>query len=113
MSLAIAFITSLLLIASCTYENAETRFPKGNINCDTVSFSKHIKPIIETQCALNNCHNANSKNGDFTTYNLMSTKISKFSNRLLVLQDMPQNSSLTPTERELFDCWLQKGGPNN
>ncbi len=110
---AMLVMALFVFAASCTYENVETRFPKGNINCDSITYKKHIKPVIDTRCTTKGCHESGSKNGDFTTYNLMAPKIAKFSNRLLVLQDMPQNGALTPLELESFDCWLQKGAPNN
>lgn len=106
-----------LLVYSCTKENYETKYKVVIGPCDSITFSKHIKPILVTKCSSTSpCHEANSPNGDFTEYDLITpAKIAKFNQRLIVLKDMPQTGSpkLTVDELSMISCWLDKGAKND
>ena len=103
-----------MLIYSCTKENYETKFKVVVGPCDSITFSKHIKPIIATQCAsASGCHEGNSPNGDFTAYDLMAPKIPKFNQRVLITKDMPKGSNLSVDQLSMISCWLDKGAKND
>ncbi|MEQ1666535.1 MAG: hypothetical protein ABL927_14315, partial [Bdellovibrionales bacterium] len=103
-----------LLVYSCTKENYETKFKVVVGPCDSITFSKHIKPIIDLQCAsASGCHEGNSSNGDFTAYDLMAPKISKFNQRVLITKDMPKGGALSVDQLSMITCWLDKGAKND
>src|SRR5690606_4725671 len=60
---------SLVMLSSCTKDNAEDIYK--NILCDTtdVTFSKDVHPIIQSNCAKAGCHVEGSPSGYvYTTY---------------------------------------------
>ncbi len=107
---------STFFVWACTKENVETRYPVKKIEfCDTISYSRNIKPIIDATC--NNpslpCHASGSAQ-DFSTYALMQPHLVNFNDRLFVKGDMPSGGAvLTPTEVSMIECWQKAGYPNN
>ncbi len=103
-----------LFVYSCTKENYETKFKVIIGPCDSITFSKNIKPINNLKCAsASGCHDGNSPNGDFTAYDLMAPKISKFNQRVLITKDMPKGDILTVDQLSMITCWLNKGAKND
>lgn len=109
---------SLSVLASCTKDigpNPDLQ-PQPVGACDTVTFTKHIKPIIIANCAKSGCHEVGSLSGDFSTYPGLKGKVDNgtFNNRALVVRDMPQGGPPLSQEKiDLIKCWLAAGAPNN
>ena len=93
--------------------------------CDTISFIKHVKPIIEANC--NSCHMPGGiGNGDFTTDIYAGLK-SKVDNNTLkgravdrtIFPNMPYSDApynlpaLSDADRNTLRCWIDAGAPNN
>ncbi len=105
-----------LFVMSCTFEKAplptiDNGGSSGNPSeCDTVLYSTDIKAIVDANCI--SCHGAGYASGDFTTITDLKVDVDngKLRNRVVVLQDMPQGSSLTTEEIKLIDCWISNGG---
>ena len=62
-----------IFIFACKSENNQTKFPTPIVSaCDSNSFSKHVKPIIDLNCASStSCHATGALNVEFTSYDLM------------------------------------------
>ncbi len=76
-----------------------------------VTFSGTIKSIVETKCAINDCHNGNQY-PDFRVLkniqdNAMQVKA------LTGDGTMPQEGSLTQTQINQIACWVDDGAPDN
>ena len=89
-------------------------------SCDTVSFDKHIKPIITAKCVT--CHfpgNPSGAPGDFNNYTELKAKADAGLIKARVFDHvpsiMPQAAApqLTSGELDLIKCWLDAGAPNN
>ena len=89
-------------------------------SCDTISFSKHVKPIIEANCI--SCHTPGGiGNGDFTTdiYAGLKSKADNNTLRaravdLTIAPTMPLNLPPLPEEqRNIIRCWIEAGAQNN
>lgn len=111
------YIPVLLVVAwACTHDkglNPALLAKSGT--CDSISYAKHIVPLINTQCATVGCHSSGSGNGDFTAYVGVKAKVDNntFNNRVVVLGDMPPGGALQSADLEKIKCWLGKGAPNN
>lgn len=86
--------------------------------CDTITYAKHIKPIIDAKCATPGCHiTGGAGNGDFTTHSGVLSKVGTGAFKLRVFDSptnpMPQSGQLPQTELNLIKCWLDKGAPND
>ncbi len=120
------FITVLLfsifVISSCSkYVGLDpTLQPKPfTLNCDSVKYSKHIKPIIDTKCATPGCHvGGGSGNGVFTDYNGVNAKVLNGTFKASVIDGVPRimpqgGPRLHDTLIAKIKCWLDAGAPNN
>ena len=84
--------------------------------CDSISYNKHVKPIIATNCATPGCHNAGSVNGDYTTYAGLLIKVNNgsFKNRVFNANNpMPASGLLPKAQLDVLQCWLDKGALEN
>lgn len=88
------------------------------MDCSTVtnkSFSTDINPVFQGTCAANSsCHGSGSVNGPgaLTSYNAI------FNSRTIIRAAiasgaMPQNSTLSITQKNSILCWIDGGALNN
>ena len=108
-----------LFLISCigNWSCGKTEDEFKNIDCSSInsSFTSVIKPIIDANCTSAGCHDANSSNGNLSTYDGLIIRVNNgtLSKRVLYTKDMPQNSSLSTADREKIKCWLNSGAPKN
>jgi hypothetical protein len=83
--------------------------------CDgsTPTYDADVSLIISSNCL--QCHGNGSSNGNFSTYNGLSTVIANgtFEQEVLTDQTMPQTGSLTEAQLNLIKCWVENGFPEN
>jgi hypothetical protein len=112
--LSIAIVISLPTLTSCKKKKDEDI---NNVDCSKInsSYSSDIKPIIESNCLSSGCHNANSSNGDFTTYAGVKAKADNGSldSRVIQQKNMPPSGALPMDQLKKIKCWLSAGAPNN
>ncbi len=84
----------------------------GNSACDTVTYAKHIAPIMAAEC--NGCHNSPPRS-NLSNYAGVKSEVdaNRFKQKVVVDKTMPQGGALTPKQLQLISCWLDKGAPNN
>jgi hypothetical protein len=126
-SVYIAFVATLLLTSSCSFNNFEDLKPAVG-PCDTVqvSFATDIIPIMERNCSnqsFNNfngdCHQSGSPIADYTIYAGVKAKVDegKLEQRALIEKTMPPTFSNGPrpdsTELQMIMCWIESGAPDN
>ncbi|MEI8136238.1 MAG: hypothetical protein WCH21_02825 [Bacteroidota bacterium] len=84
---------------------------------DTIKFNKHIKPIINNNCAISGCHIFGFSNGDYTTYAGLNAKIvsGKFKLRAYDANPgpMPPSGKLPQAQLDSIKIWLDRGAPND
>jgi hypothetical protein len=80
-----------------------------------VTYTKDIAPLISANCSTPNCHSNNFYFGDFTTYSGLRIKVDNgtFYYRVFTTRNMPLNGSLSHTQLQKIQCWLDAGTPNN
>ena len=76
-----------------------------------ISFSRSIADIIESNCAINDCHNG-SQFPDFRQFKNIHDNAVEIK-RLTGDRTMPEDGSLTQTEINMIACWVDDGAPNN
>jgi hypothetical protein len=124
-------ISVLAFIAGCDKkigklpEQSTTPPPPPPVGfCDTVTYNKHIKKIINTSCAIPTCHvPGGNGNGDFTSYAGVSSKVSSGIFKQRVMDPPPGDPNLMPplsnggklpqAQLDLIQCWIDKGAPND
>lgn len=117
---SVTLATTLFVLQGCLTEKGEVPPPPQTF-CDSldVSYNLHVKPLAEATCANSiGCHvSGGSGPGDFTTYAALSAVSQTVANRIqLPVSDplhMPQGSTLTQEQVDIFLCWIEDGAPNN
>jgi len=111
-------LTKLLLIcgasffSSCLFEKSDA---SSIDDCLEVTYSKNVVPIINAHCAIDGCHVAGFAPGDFTSFQVLYSKVENgsFELRVFELRIMPPNDSLSDEELKTFQCWIDNGALNN
>ena len=111
---AVLVIAALLVASSCLKEKAKVTVqvtvpPVGA--CDTITYTKHIKPIIDNNCATAGCHVAGAQFPPLTAYADVKDIATNGSLKLRVitLQNMPASAPLSQTDMNTIQCWLDNG----
>jgi hypothetical protein len=78
------------------------------------SFSTDVNPIIQTFCNKSGCHDVASSNGPgpLTNYSQVFSARSLIKNQVSAGL-MPQDRTLTKTQKEAIVCWINSGAANN
>lgn len=93
---------------------------KDNTGCEVsqtinvlsgVSFDATINPIIQTSCAINNCHNGRQF-PDFRQFNNIKANAAKIK-ELTGNRSMPQEGMLTQGQIDAIACWVDDGAIDN
>lgn len=81
--------------------------------CDTITYTKHIKPIIDANCV--SCHGATSPSAGLPLVDYTEVKsaadLGKIKARVVDGNPsfMPQGGQLPPGQIKLINCWLGNG----
>lgn len=92
----------------------ECTFTKGVIvprGDSQTSLDNDVKPIIETKCAITNCHNG-SEPPNLT----MNSNIITHAQTIKSLTQsgaMPREGSISDTQKAIIACWVDDGAKNN
>jgi len=93
---------------------------KDNTGCEAnqtikvlsgLSFETDIKPIIETSCAVNSCHNGNQF-PDFRVFANIQANAAKMK-ELTGNGTMPDEGTITQAQIDAIACWVDDGAPAN
>ncbi|MEL6717246.1 MAG: hypothetical protein AAFO82_00535 [Bacteroidota bacterium] len=113
-------ILGIGIIIACSYDQLPE--PTVSDRCDTIqpTYDNSIEELMERTCAYEGCHITGFSSGDFTSYSGTTPFIQSIANRSLNRLDMPPNyapdgkpKSLTDEEKELLECWINNGFPEN
>ena len=115
MKKSIFHIILLFFIGSCTYDNEEDLFKDVDCTSDPPSFSTHIGPLLQTNCAVSGCHVAGNQFPDLTNFN----HVKDFA---LLIKQKTSNRTMPPPESgrvlskaqiDQISCWVDSGALNN
>jgi cytochrome c peroxidase len=75
------------------------------VDCNTVTYSGTIVPIIQTNCLGSGCHGSGSSNDNFTVYAGIKTQADngKLENRVLDKKDMPPDGLSRNERNKMLD----------
>lgn len=116
------FPLALLLIGltGCLVDKGELVEEVSENYCDTLqaTYVDTMKTLIDTRCATVGCHSAQASIGDFTTFANMQTagvlSESQIGNRVTttdISQVMPPGNPLPDSIKQVFQCWVNDGFP--
>lgn len=116
LKFVVGYIAIILGLSSCTKDKTE-ELPCGGYETSQLKYSGLVRNIINTSCSGNvDCHGtpqSQTGGGDLTTYALVKEKIDNgsFNNRVFILKDMPQGSSLSECDYKIMKDWFDAGAP--
>lgn len=119
LSSLFVFVTLVALQTACTKDQGKRPValpPPPNV-CDSAKYSVKIAKLIQTSCAITDCHEALFPYGDFTNYSGLKSRIDNGRFKLRVFDSpnnpMPPDGVLPQAKLTLLKCWLDKGAPND
>jgi hypothetical protein len=77
-----------------------------------VSYADQIRPIIDTNCQISNCHGDQGGIPSYATYEDVLAKASEIKSRTTA-KTMPPTGPLADAEIQLIANWVDQGAPNN
>ena len=77
-----------------------------------VFYANQIRPIIDTNCQVSNCHGSNSNIPTYATYADVKAKADRIKFRTGA-GTMPPNGPLASSDVQLIADWVDQGAPNN
>jgi hypothetical protein len=108
---------------SCYYDDPPEPLP---FDCDEVSFTTHIAPILENSCSTTGCHDGTRVPDLRTDVALNKLRSGGYLNTTIPEEssfyktvDFSQNPmppggpQITALNRELILCWISEGAPDN
>jgi uncharacterized membrane protein len=112
-------VVSFFLILSCTKDKGKlpVEVPPPPVEaCDTITWTKHIKKIVETKCSTApGCHTGAAPSGGVSldTYAQVKNQADNGRIKARVIDGipsfMPQGGQLPQNEKDLIACWLGNG----
>ena len=113
----LAILTTIIIISSCSKDGGGSGGGNFTVDCNTVtnkSFAADVNPIIQGSCAQSGCHAAGSINGPGPLTNHAQVAAAAAQVRSAVAAGrMPQNGSLSTSQKNSIICWIDSGAPNN
>ncbi len=107
-------LAALLALQGCYYDVEEELYP-GSCQPMAPTWSASVSPLITERCSGSSCHSPGSPYVTISNYAEVKSLVdqSKFQDRVLVLRDMPDGSSLTRCQLEMLQAWVDAGAQNN
>tara|TARA_R110002072_G_scaffold300404_1_gene477886 strand:- start:105 stop:482 length:378 start_codon:yes stop_codon:yes gene_type:complete len=119
--LPLVLVALVVVFAGCLTDKGELIEEVPQSYCDSLqpAYIDTVKILIDSHCATSvGCHGLQSSNGDFTTYAnmqaagvLSESKIGFRVSSLDINQVMPQFNPLPDSLRQVFECWVNSGFP--
>ena len=116
----LALVVIAFGLAGCLTDKGELveGAPEGYCDSLQATYASTMKTLIDTRCATPGCHGAQSSLGDFTTYASMQAvgalSESQIGNRVSTLsisEVMPPGNPLPDSLKQVFECWVSNGFP--
>lgn len=111
-------LTATFCSVACDYDQAPEPTISDDCATSEVSYVEGIEELMERTCAYEGCHISGFSSGDYTTYESIIPFVESIQSRTLLSQDMPPNyapdgkaKSLTDEEKQLLECWIANGSP--
>lgn len=115
----ILIVLFALFISNCDKKVAKqtpnTTPPPAPGACDTITYTKHIAPIMASGCSnsSNSCHGSGSPFADLSNYTAVKAKAEAGRIKARAIDAnpsvMPQSGKLPQAQLDLISCWLNNG----
>ncbi len=104
----------LFIISACTYNSEEELGARifGNITRDemVISFTSQVRPIIDSNCAISNCHVVGTGLPDFTIDAAVVANSEEINTRVSDgIMPPATQEPLTFEEKDLLISWINQG----
>jgi cytochrome c5 len=117
LTAGVFFIAAAAIITACDKKvgKAPVTTPVVVNNCDTITYTKHIKGIVEANCTLSGCHDGTNGNPLLGTYDQFKDRADAGRIQARVIDETPSrmppapSPALTAEQKALISCWLSNG----
>ena len=103
----------VVIVIACTKNNNATF--TTDCSGEAKSYTTDVSPIIQSYCASNSgCHASGSTNGPGALTTFQQVYNARAAIRSAVASgSMPQNSTLSSSQKNILICWIDNGATNN
>ena len=104
-----------MVMSSCNKTQSGQTSTQITPVCDGSSptYDSYVKSVMTSECI--SCHGPNSNDGDYSTYELLSSSVldGTFTKEVMTNQTMPTASPLDEATLNKLQCWIENGHPEN
>ena len=111
----LALLSFIIIINNACSKSSDDP-PNNTVDCSTAatSWANNVSPIVNSTCNQVGCHGTGSNNGPGPLTNYSQVFAARSSIRAAVLSGaMPQNSTLSTSQKNSIICWIDSGAPQN
>lgn len=109
-------ITAWLILVALSYQyhNEEELYPACEVT-ENISFSNHILPLVQMECATAGCHVTGTGRVVLTEYTQIKgvAEDGRLRHLAITSRSMPPERPLTNCQVELIRIWIEEGALNN
>jgi len=83
----------------------------NNVDCNSITYSGTIQPLVATKCATSGCHA-----GTYDSYSGLKTIADNGNlySQVVSSENMPTDGiTMSCEQRAQIECWINAGAPNN
>ena len=117
-AILVVVVALIAIMIGCTKELGKVPPPPPPVPeaCDTITYTKHIEPIIKSKCI--SCHGPVAPSGQVTLGSYSEVKVVSDNGKLfgVIIKGPPDyewmpygTSGLPQAQKELFQCWMNNG----
>jgi len=109
-------IVMIIVVACSKGGNGTNGGMETTVDCSGAakSFATDVNPIIQGTCTNAGCHGTGSNNGPGPLLSFQQIFNARVAIRTAVANgSMPQNSSLSASQKNAILCWIDNGAANN
>ncbi|MBX2817019.1 MAG: hypothetical protein KTR24_13520 [Saprospiraceae bacterium] len=105
---------ALAFLLTCTFCTRDTVEEPDSCTI-APTYTEGARALIANKCSFSGCHDGASGVGNYTTFQGLQRNLENgaFKREVLDARTMPQGSTLTAAEYDLFRCWAENGFPEN
>ena len=111
----LVFILGGCLFFACTKQKGTV--DPTMVDGDTITYTKHILPLVQKNCALSGCHSSTSRQSGVELPSMIKQLADGGRIRARVIHGnpsyMPATGKLSPLEMNIIKAWLDKNAPMN
>ena len=110
----ISILIVMITFSACSNDSEEEILGRNDCK-EEVLYTKTIKPLMKTNCAVKGCHVSGGEDPDLSSYDKVLDNLKEIEEQVTAKEMPPKDSGIkfSDEEMEALLCWIHQGGLNN